>query len=364
MGFNSIGVFGGGVQDSLEDLIVRKMKQAEQDAMIANAQSQRALQERGQDVQLRGQDQAHERYQATQRNAVAETAKKDAEAQQVKDTARNQGFLRAAIQGSQNVAGTGDPTGAAATRGALRVALGASGAEGKDIPQEPEPEKPTTKPLFRVGRDGRPTHMGDLPANAVTVNEPAPQQAPQPRDERLVQVQGPNGQPIWVRESEAVGKPAMQAPRAVTGAERGVLAYYNRAKDASETLAAPGKDGVSLEDRVAKSGLASQLGLQYAPNILQNRDQQAYRQAQRTFTEARLRKESGAAIPTAEYENDSQTYFAQPGDKPEVIEQKRKKRQAVLDGLKFSSGRAYQEFYGDEDAKPAKPGGGDPLGIR
>jgi hypothetical protein len=31
---------------------------------------------------------------------------------------------------------------------------------------------------------------------------------PAPRDERLVQVIGPNGQPIWVRESQAVGRPA------------------------------------------------------------------------------------------------------------------------------------------------------------
>ena len=65
MSFNSIGVFGGGVQESLEDLIVRKMAQAKQRAEIDNMQGQRALQARGQDVTMRGQDFDREGAQAT-----------------------------------------------------------------------------------------------------------------------------------------------------------------------------------------------------------------------------------------------------------------------------------------------------------
>jgi hypothetical protein len=182
-------------------------------------------------------------------------------------------------------------------------------------------------------------------------------------NERLVQVQGPNGSPIWVRESDAVGKPAAQAARAVTGQERGVLAYYNRAKDASDTMASPDKSGTSLEDRVAKGGIGAQVGLQYAPNWAQSSDQQAYRQSQRTFTEARLRKESGAAIPEGEYENDAKTYFAQPGDDPKTIDLKRQKRQTVLEGLKFSSGKAYDEFFGGDGPGAPTPGGA-PKGVK
>ncbi len=184
-----------------------------------------------------------------------------------------------------------------------------------------------------------------------------------PTDERLVQIMGPMGTPIWVRESQAVGKPAAQAARAVTGAERQSLAYYNRAKEADETLTTPAANGGdSLEDRIAKSGLGGQVRGQYAPNFMQSEDQQAYRQAQRAFTEARLRKESGAAIPTQEYENDAKIYFVRPGDDLKTIEQKRKARQTVLNGLKFSSGKAYEEFYGDSG--PQSPGGGaDPLGL-
>jgi hypothetical protein len=48
------------------------------------------------------------------------------------------------------------------------------------------------------------------PGGAVLAS--VPPTPPAPRDERLVQVIGPNGQAIWVRESQAVGKPAGAAP--------------------------------------------------------------------------------------------------------------------------------------------------------
>ena len=179
---------------------------------------------------------------------------------------------------------------------------------------------------------------------------PAGSFARQPRDERIVQIEGPDGKAIWVRESQAEGKPAAQAARAVTGMERQTLAFYNRAKEADELA-------VQFED--TSQSLAREYQQQYAPNVAQTRDQQRYRQAQRAFTEARLRKESGAAIPTAEYENDARTYFAQPGDTPEVKAQKRTARQTVLNGLKFSSGRAYEEFYGEAPARPSTGGDAD-----
>jgi hypothetical protein len=175
-------------------------------------------------------------------------------------------------------------------------------------------------------------------------------------DGRLVQVMGPQGTPIWVREQDAVGQPAAQAARAVTGQERQALSFYNRAKQATDDIS-------GLEESIAKAGLGSQLQLQHAPNMMQTQQQQSYRQAQRAFTEARLRKESGAAIPQGEYENDARTYFAQPGDTPQTIEQKRRARTVVLEGLKFGSGKAYNEFYGD-DASGVNVPVRDPDGAR
>lgn len=162
----------------------------------------------------------------------------------------------------------------------------------------------------------------------------------EPRDERLVQIMGPAGAPIWVRETDAVGKPAAQAARAVTGIERQSLAFFNRANEAAKTV-------VPLEMKISDMTLAGQARLQAAPNWLQSAENQSYRQAQRAFTEARLRKESGAAIPSHEYENDAKTYFAQPGDGPRILAQKQQARLTVLDGLAFAAGKAYDEFYGE-----------------
>lgn len=143
------------------------------------------------------------------------------------------------------------------------------------------------------------------------------------------------------------------------GTERNALAFLNRAKDADTTLTESG-----LENRIAQQGLAGQVQGAIAPNMFQTKEQQLYRQAQRSFTEARLRKESGAAVPQSEYDNDARTYFAQPGDSPEVIAQKQQKRQVVLDGLAVASGKAYEEYYGEPykprgaGAKPAAPAAG------
>lgn len=140
------------------------------------------------------------------------------------------------------------------------------------------------------------------------------------------------------------------APRPVTGQERQTLAFYNRAKGALNDIGTPAKDGSTIEDRIANSS-PKQVGLSL-PNAMQPKDVQNYVQAQKTFTEARLRKESGAAIPPHEYENDAKMYFVQLGDTPENVKQKRLARQAVLDGLKFSSGRAYEEYYGEPSTPP------------
>ena len=173
------------------------------------------------------------------------------------------------------------------------------------------------------------------------------------------QVIGPDGKPAMVnvdrRNNRAtpIQMPAGFEPnrpaRPVTGAERQTLAYYLRMEQAL-------KDIEALEPEISKQGLLGQAQGQLAPNILQTGTQQKYRQAQRAFTEGRLRKESGAAIPQQEYDNDAKTYFFQPGDKD--VTQKQAGRRQVLEGLKMSSGRAYQEHFGDDGDKGGAAAGG------
>jgi hypothetical protein len=183
------------------------------------------------------------------------------------------------------------------------------------------------------------------------VTPPTPKEPREPKEEKLVQIMGPAGQVVWARESEAVGKPAAQAARTPTGQERTALSFYNRAKDASETA-------LKTEESIAKYGLLDQGRLAaggMAGNFVKNDEMQSYRQAQRGFTEARLRKESGATVKDTEYDQDAKTYWAVPGDSPATIEQKRKAREKVLEGLRIGSGRAYQEYYGEEPPRAGAP---------
>ena len=118
-----------------------------------------------------------------------------------------------------------------------------------------------------------------------------------------------------------------------SAAEQRVYGFYSRAKDASDTLD-------QMQDKMVKKGLAAQGWQKWGPNWLQSEENQVYSQAQRQFTEARLRKDSGAAIAPSEYENDRITYFPQPGDGPKVLARKAAARKALLESLHRESGRA------------------------
>jgi hypothetical protein len=218
------------------------------------------------------------------------------------------------------------------------------GPDGKPIANVPKPPAEPKRHMVTVpGPDGKPTFRlateEELAGGLTAYREPKA-----PADEPLVQV-SVDGVATWVPRSQAAGKPAAQAARGATGQERTALGFYNRAQKASDDIA-------PLEEKIAKAGAASQLQLQHGANWMQTDEQQAYRQAQRSFTEARLRKESGAAIPDHEYANDARTYFAQPGDSKATLEQKRKARAVVLDGLRFGSGKAYDEYYGEPAPTP------------
>lgn len=197
--------------------------------------------------------------------------------------------------------------------------------------------------------------VGDRVPASVAFAEPI---KPAPEDNTLVQVQQPDGSVIYLPRNQAVGKRAPSAASATkpsTGEQKQALAFYQRANDALDILKNPDATGSSLEDRIASVSPALTAFGQVAPNVLKGQDRQLYEQAQKAFTQAKLRKESGAAISQAEYDQDAKTYFVQPGDPPAVVAQKRAARQAVLDGLKFQSGPAYEEFYG-APSTPAVPG--------
>lgn len=144
---------------------------------------------------------------------------------------------------------------------------------------------------------------------------------------------------LGLRKQE-LNKPSALNMKPPTGAQQRALNFFNRAKQASDEI-----DTISEE--IANLGTAGQYRLKYAPNIMQTQTGQTYDAAQRAFTEARLRKDSGAAIPEQEFENDRRTYFVQPGDSKKTIEQKTRARAAILASLAYESGPALVGFYGD-----------------
>jgi hypothetical protein len=92
--------------------------------------------------------------------------------------------------------------------------------------------------------------------------------------------------------------------------------FYDRMASSSETIDA-------LED----SGYdPSTLSHAAVPDMLAPPETQQYRQAQRDWVRAKLRKESGAAIGEKEMADEIKTYFPQPNDSPKTVEQKRRAR--------------------------------------
>ena len=76
-------------------------------------------------------------------------------------------------------------------------------------------------------------------------------------------------------------------------------------------------------------------------------------QAERNFIWAKLRQESGAMISDSEFLNSRLQYFPQPGDKPEVLENKKRSRETVTRSMAEAGASA---FTGDMPGEVSTPG--------
>jgi hypothetical protein len=199
-------------------------------------------------------------------------------------------------------------------------------------------------------------------------NPPQPREEPQGSWSEAV---GPDGKPILLNQTTGATKPfpagvspKAKAPRPATSVQSRALKFWERGRDALANLEKPiskAPNAPTLEDSIAKSGAASQWWMRTGPNVTLTPEQRRYNQAAQSFTEARLRQDSGAAIPPYEFESDMKMYFVQPGDDPATIEQKRLSRLSVLDALKGEAGPAWEENYGQPaPVAPPRNGGIDP----
>ena len=199
--------------------------------------------------------------------------------------------------------------------------------EGRIIMQTPPAERPPERPIS-LAPGGR---LVDSAGRLITS---APERPPAPQKSLADE--------LAEFEAKEQIKAKYQGAKPSLGSQRTALGYFNRMLEAE-------RNARGAEDKLAGGDLAAQ---QYAPgwleNWLQSQEGQAYTQAQRMFTEARLRKESGAAIPPQEFESDRKTNFRIAGDTPETVKQKRRARFQTMRGIGNTAGRALQEYYGDD----------------
>lgn len=132
----------------------------------------------------------------------------------------------------------------------------------------------------------------------------------------------------------------------LTEAEGRNSGFYGRGVESQKILNSLEGEGTSLFNKVVG-------GVPVVGNYLKGEDAQKYGQAKRDFINAVLRRESGAVISPEEFANADQQYFPQPGDGPEVIEQKRQNRETTIQGLKISAGQ------GAAFAVPSQQEGGE-----
>lgn len=109
------------------------------------------------------------------------------------------------------------------------------------------------------------------------------------------------------------------------------LAFGARMQQSGQNLDGLAAQGVTQPGYIKR--MADTVGAGALANWTQSPEQQQVEQSQRDFVNAVLRKESGAAISNSEFENARRQYFAQPGDSPQVLEQKRQNRELATRGM-------------------------------
>lgn len=113
--------------------------------------------------------------------------------------------------------------------------------------------------------------------------------------------------------------------------------YANRMFSAEQVLR--DKNVIDAMTSLTEKGKGS---IPIVGNYLTSENYQKADQAQRNFINAVLRRESGAAISSSEFDNAYKQYFPQPGDTPERIAQKQRNRQDTIASIAGGGGRNYK----------------------
>ncbi|MEM8575522.1 MAG: hypothetical protein AAGF48_12905 [Pseudomonadota bacterium] len=158
--------------------------------------------------------------------------------------------------------------------------------------------------------------------------------------------------PDWQRNPSGSGFYNRRNPAQTIGDSGGNNPFYDGKMSGSEGQAAGFADRIAASGRVIsdlenitnenkiEAGAQKVFGGLATPFV--SADMQKLDQAKRDFINATLRRESGAAISASEFDNAEVQYFPQIGDTPEVLAQKRRNRQTVLEGIAREAGPNYR----------------------
>jgi len=139
----------------------------------------------------------------------------------------------------------------------------------------------------------------------------------------------------------------------LTENEGKTTAFYNRALGANRDFEA---SGVATEPRGLLGQAAADILPEGVTNAFTSPERQKAEQAKRDFIAASLRYESGAAISPQEFDKQEKTFFPQPNEGPEVIEQKRRARQRIIESFGIGAGRGADQVNALRSAAPEDRG--------
>lgn len=150
----------------------------------------------------------------------------------------------------------------------------------------------------------------------------------------------------------------------INGEQAKVAGFADRMRMAETELSTPDAQGETIAAAANPTAASTNplsgdfwamLNRRYGPNMTQSPEYQRYLNGASEWIRAKLRKESGAAISMPEWETEFVTYFPQPGDAPQVVEQKKRLRDNALESVKKESRGGYEALY---ERTVVKPGGG------
>ena len=145
------------------------------------------------------------------------------------------------------------------------------------------------------------------------------------------------GAPVSAPVLDAQGNPIKGKGQPLTESQSNAALFAARAKESQKIINDIGTD-YSVSGLNAKRAVEWLPAIGAAANAMLSDKQQSVEQAQRDFINAVLRKESGASIAPAEFQNAQKQYFPQTGDSEAVIKQKNENRKTAIAGLEIASG--------------------------